>query len=309
MSARRVTMAVVFLASAAWVACAYGDASRGGAFRHPGYGARAWGMGGAAVASLDDEGALYWNPAMLSLAAHNVAGASYINLVPGATARQSQIAYARVLAWGDDGDDGRRLGRHAVGAMYTNVHLGISGDYRYDENLLRVAYAYCPEQFISFAIAAELFASSSDVGGFGASGSTVDGALRLSLSRNLTLGLVVRDAFSRYSYADGRDFEKERAWALGLAYAGVPFAVVEGDLVWEHGGLARAAIGAESDDLLGVLALRAGLASLSSGESRTVPYFGLGVRVRGQFALHYNANLDDETAFEDTHRFTLSAAF
>ena len=306
---RRIGMAAVLVASAAWAALAHADASRGGAFRHPGYGARAWGMGGAAVATMDDEGAVYWNPAMLSLAARNVAGASYINLVAGATARQSQIAYARVLAWGEEGDGGRRLGRHAVGAMYTNVHLGISGDYRYDENLLRMAYAYCPEQFVSFAIGAEVFVSSSDVGGFGAHGSTVDGAIRLALSRSLTLGLVVRDAFSRYSYADGRDFEKERAWVLGVAYAGVSVAVVEGDVVWENGGVARAVIGAESDDLFGVLALRAGLASLSSGQSRTVPYLGLGVRVRGQFALHYNANLDDETAFEDTHRFTLSAAF
>ncbi len=41
--------------------------SRGGGFTDPGYGARAWGMGGAAVAVGSDEGATFWNPALLSL--------------------------------------------------------------------------------------------------------------------------------------------------------------------------------------------------------------------------------------------------
>ena len=63
----------------------------------------------------------------------------------------------------------------------------------------------------------------------------------------------------------------------------------------------------DRDDYRDHLALRAGVASLRSEESRTVLYFGLGVRLyRNRINIHYNANLDDEAAFEDTHRFTLS---
>jgi len=67
--------------------------SQGGAFKSSSYGARAWGMGGAGVASVCDEGAVYWNPAMMAMLPSNSIGLSYVNLVEGTTARQSQLAY------------------------------------------------------------------------------------------------------------------------------------------------------------------------------------------------------------------------
>jgi hypothetical protein len=286
---------------------AYAGFSKGGAFVSPGYGARAWGMGGAVVATLDDEGSVYWNPGMMALVGANTVGASYIDLVAGATAHQSQLAYVHVLKTNDPDEADRTMARHAAGALYTNLRLGIQSGESYEENTLRVAYAYTPDYFISFAFAAEAFASHSDVSGFNARGTSVDGALRLMLTKNVTLGLVVRNAFSRYSYTDGADFKREREFALGVSTAATQFARIEGDMVWAHGDPSRWLIGAESDYLFGLLALRAGFAVIKAGESRSLPYFGFGVRY-SRLTLHYNANFDKETAFADTHRFTLSVS-
>lgn len=281
--------------------------SLGGAYKSPGYGARAWGMGGAATASVDDEGSVYWNPGMMALAPAKTVGASYINLVPGATAHQSQLAYVHVLDPHDTGEDGLMIGRHAVGVMYTNVRLGIQSGEGYDENILRLAYAYSPDPMVSFAIAWDVFASTSDVDGFGSRGTSVDGALRLLLTENLTFGMVARNAFSRYSYDDGSDYRREREYVLALSSRSIQVLTVEGDLVWAHAAPSRWILGAESKYIFDILALRAGVAAIRSGESRTVPYFGFGVRI-SRLALHYNANLDSDNAFAETHRFTLSVS-
>ena len=80
---------------------------------------------------------------------------------------------------------------------------------------------------------------------------------------------------------------------------------IEGDMVYAHGGTSRWIAGAETDYMFGVLALRAGVAAIQTGESRTVPYYGMSVGARWLF-IHYNANMDADNAFADTHRFTLS---
>jgi hypothetical protein len=290
-------------------ASADADYSKGGAFRHPGYGARAWGMGGAAVATVDDESAVSWNPAMLSLLGSNQAGASYVNLVSGVTARQSQVVYAHVLERGAPDDEGQTSARHVVGVMYTNLHLEIAGGESYNENLMRVAYALSPDYFVSFAIAGDFLLSGSDVQGFDAVGSSVDFAARLMLTENVTVGAVARHAFSRYSYDDGLDYSLDRAFVLGASYSSIPYATLEADIVYDHGDVARTIGGLETDYLFDVIALRGGIASVDSGESRTVPHFGFGLRAPGgRFIVHYNANLDDEKAFEDTHRFSLSVS-
>jgi hypothetical protein len=278
----------------------------GGAFRHPGYGARVWGMGGAGSALVDDESAISWNPAMMALLDGDAIGLSYVNLVKGTTAQQSQFAYAHVIAMNDpDGD--LSTARHAVGVLYTNINLGVNEGNDYNENLLRVSYAFTPDHFVTMGASIEGFFSSSTVDNFGAKGSTVDAAVRLNLTKNTTLAIVARDIFSRYSYDDGRDFKKDRAFTLAVAYTGLDHVSFEGDAWTNYGAFSRFILGAETDYLLRHFALRAGVASLRSGEVRAVPYFGFGVRLLDEHInIHYNANLDDANAFEDTHRFTLS---
>ena len=310
-----MTAATLLVASILGSENARASSSNGGAFKSSAYGARAWGMGGAGLATISDEGAVHWNPAMLSLLPSNMAGASYINLIEGTTARQSQVAYAHIFKTSERDDFRGTVACHAVGAMFTNLHLGINegvdannnGKTNYDENIFRVAYAYSPDYFISFGFAGEIFMSTSDIPGFESVGSSIDAAMRLWLLENLSVGMVLRNAFSRYSYDDGQDFRRDREFAVGVSTKTIPRATVEADLVFAHGDLARAIIGGETDYFYNHLALRAGLAAINTGEGRSVPYLGFGVKF-DRFKLHYNANLDDENAFGDTHRFSLSIA-
>ena len=199
------------------------------------------------------------------------------------------------------------VARHVVGALYTNLRLGIQSGENYDENTIRLAYAYTPDFFVTFAIAVDLFASTSDIQGFDAKGSSVDGALRLILTENFSFGLVARNAFSRMSYDDDADFRKEREFQMGLSSRSVEYVTIEGDIVVAHGKFSRWILGAETDYLFDVFALRAGYALIKTGESRTVPYFGFGARI-SHLSIHYNANFDKDNAFSDTHRFTLSVS-
>jgi hypothetical protein len=303
----RLAFGIVTLLAVVAASAAHAGYSEGGAFRLPQYGARGWAMGGAAVATVDDESAVSWNPAMLGRLDANRAGASYINLVPGETARQSQIVYAHVLRRAPADGAGRAVARHVVGAMATNLHLELAGGESYDENFVRLAYAFTPDHFVTFAIAGDVFFSSSDVAGFDAVGSSVDFGVRLMLTEHVNVGLVARNAFSRYSYDDGQDYDKARSFTAGVAYNSLPYATIEGDVVFEYGDLARAIAGVETDYIFDLLSLRGGFAHIDTGGSRGVPYLGFGVRaLRDRLFIHYNANMDDEKAFEDTHRFTLS---
>ncbi len=286
---------------------AYGDYSKGGPFASPGYGARAWGMGGAAIATSGGEEAVYWNPAMLSYLRENRIGASYINLVPGAKAYHSHLVFAMALERTDTVDIGRTIASHAVGILVGNLRLELSDDSGYSENTFRFAYAYTPDYFVSFGAAFNALVMTSDFSSFGGTGTSVDAGMRLHLLQNWTFGFVARNAFSRLSYNDGANFSLLRSFALALATNKIPSVEAEVDIVLAHGGISRYIIGAEATLFSGMLALRGGISSLHSGENRTIPHLGLGFKFL-RFRLNYNANLDSENAFADTHRFSLSAA-
>jgi len=307
-SSTRMMLAALTLAASIVVGAGRAEAgySRGGAFTTPGYGARAWGMGGAATLTVEDEGAVFWNPAMMGrFQARNLIGASYVNLVAGATARQSQLVYGRTLEAGTPGEGRKPFARHAVGALYSNVHFDIQGGVGYDEHTFRLAYAFTPDPFISFGIAGDLLISRSDVPDFDALGSSVDFALRAELLDGFSLGLVARNAFSQYRFNYGDQIVREREFVLAVAADAFPVVTAEGDIVWAHHDVARLTLGAETDYLFDRLALRAGLGFVRIGESRSVPYAGFGFRA-GAVTLHYNANFDQETALSDTHRFSVS---
>ena len=284
---------------------AHGGYSRGGSFTAPGYGARAWGMGGAAITSTGGEEAVFWNPAMLSHLGENRIGVSYINLVPGAKAYHSHLAYASVLKQTSGDDNGRHLATHAVGFMYGNLQMDMVDGSAYNENTFRFAYSYMPEYFISFGAAFNVLVSTSDQENFGSSGSSVDAGMRLGISQQLTFAFVARNAASRLNYDDGMDLSLTRSYTCALASGAVPYVNLEADVVFAHGGVSRYIIGAEGLFLSDALAVRGGLSSLQSGESRLIPHMGLGFKFN-RFQINYNANLDSNKAFEDTHRFSLS---
>ncbi|HXV13848.1 MAG TPA: hypothetical protein VEC56_06545 [Candidatus Krumholzibacteria bacterium] len=303
MTTRARLFVLVALCAGLVPARARAESSPGGAFRLPAYGARGWGMAGAFVARVDDESAVDWNPAGLGIAPRS-AGASYLQLIEGVSAGQSQIVFTMPLSR-ERHENG--AARHAAGAMFTNLSADVVGGESYSENYLRVAYALTPEPLVSFGLAATAFMSSSGVPGFDAWGTSFDISGMLSLSRAWSMALVARDAFSRYSYDDGRDYEKEPQYVVGLAWQRAKRFAVEGDVVRSYGGWSRASLGVESEYFLDHLALRGGIAWLSAGESRTVPSFGASVRaLSNRLTLHYGATLDEEDAFGRTHRVSLA---
>jgi hypothetical protein len=284
---------------------AMGGYSRGGAFIVPGYGARAWGMGGALVATGGDEAAVYWNPAFLACLQHECLGLSYVNLVPGTDAHQSLLAYARVIKASPAGDVDREIARHAAGLMYGNLSLKLADGQAYSENIVRLAYAYTPDYFISFGFAASVMISRSDIQEFDAKGSAVDFGLRLQLLDNLAFGFVARDAASRISYSDGHDETLHRRFTTALAYSLLERFRMESATVFAHGSVSRTTLGAEYNFFDSVVSLRGALSLLTAGEDRLIPHFGLGFKIRRLF-IYYNADFDSQEAFEDTHRFSLS---
>ncbi|HEX5131738.1 MAG TPA: hypothetical protein VFX92_04525 [Candidatus Krumholzibacteria bacterium] len=297
---KRFALACIAISALAGAAPARADSSTGGAFILPGYGARAWGMAGAVSAVIDDESALDWNPARISLAARSL-GASYVNLVPGASLGQAQLAFVMPLSQPANG-----VATHAVGAMFSNLSADIAGGTSYSENHLRAVYAYTPQPLVSVAIAGQAFFSRGDIGGFDAWGTSVDFAGRLSLSKNWDLGAVGKDMFSRYSFDDGRDSHKETSVVLGIATRRIPMVTLSADVVRQYASWTRALFGFETVYLVDHLALRGGLAMNRAGESRTAVSFGASLRAwNARLVVHYGATLDDETAFGTTHRVSL----
>jgi len=293
----------------AMVACAIGAAARaraessqGGAFQLPFYGARGWGMAGAFIVRVDDESAVDWNPAGLAHASRS-AGASYLQLVEGLLIGQSQIVFTMPL---ERGRHETGVARHAFGALYTNLAADIVGGESYSENHMRLAYAFTPEPLVSFGLAATGFISRSGVAGFDAWGTSFDISGDLSLSASWSLAAVARDAFSRYSYDDARDYEKEPQYIVGLAWQG-PRLAAEADVVRSYGSWTRVSVGAETVYFFSHVALRGGVAFLSGGDSRAVPSFGLSVRAWSErLAMHYGASLDEDEALGRTHRVSLA---
>jgi len=300
---------VIFVAAAAVLSAACSPAaagfSRGGSFTAPGYGARAWGMGGAAVAWGSDEGATYWNPALLSLLDEGRLGFSYVNLVADATARHSYLAYARALKRGTADDPDLVFNEHAFGALYGNLLLELSDGRKYTENSLLIGYSYSPEHFVSIGASVNVLLSSGDIGDFDAKGTAVNLGARALLLEHLTLGVVCRNMFSRVMFDTGEDYALQRTLTLGLACSIPPNATIEGDVVGAYGGIARVVLGGEATFFSDVLSLRGGMSGVTTGDNRILPHMGIGVHL-SRIRLDYNANFDTAEAFGNTHRFSLS---
>lgn len=280
----------------------HADSAQGGPFLVPRYGARAWGMAGAVIARIDDESAIDWNPAGLATAVRS-AGISAVKLVPDAYLNQGQAAYVMPISHTRDAETG--VARYAAGAMYTNISADVGAGETYSENHLRLALAYSPQPLITFAISGQLSLATTGVENFDAWGTGIDMGTTLRVTPAWSLAFVARDVFSRYSFEDGRDARKDHQWVAGIAHR-VPGGIdLEADFVYVHDGWLHTLVGAETPYIFGRVALRSGIAILSSGEGRQQYAFGVSARATSNLFLHYAANVDDEDAFGTTQRFSL----
>jgi hypothetical protein len=302
----------VFLVAFALVAIAtsqcLADFSVGGSFAAEGYGARAWGRGGAAIAWGADEGAVYWNPALLALLDQKRLGLSYANLIPGTEARQSYVAYAQTLKAGPVDEPGLEFAEHAAGAIYGNLTLELSDGQTYSENALRLSYAYSPLYFLTFGVSFVGLVTSSDIVNFGANGTALDVSTRMALMKRLTFAAVFRNILSQLEFDDGTNLSLPRSYTLGLAYGPIHNLVVESDIEAQFGDISRFVLGGEYMVYHHILAVRAGVSAETVGENRAVTYLGAGVRVK-TFYIDYAVSFDSEEAFENTQRFGLGIGF
>jgi len=303
----KLTRILIFtlVAMCTWSASAFAGYSRGGSFAAPGYGARAWGMGGAAVAVGSDEGATYWNPALLALLEGGRLGFTYVNLVPGAEAQQSYLAYARGLGSEPADEPGLEFSKHSLGALYGNLSLELSDGQRYSENTLLLGYAYSPDYFWSVGASLGMLLSTGDLGEFEAKGTTFSVGLRIELLETLTFGAVGRNLFSQLMFDSGENYALQRSLTLGFAYRHRETFVLEADAVGAYGGIARLVLGGEASLFADILMLRGGFSAVTAGENRLIPHFGIGINIR-RIHLDYNANFDTTEAFDTTHRFSLA---
>jgi hypothetical protein len=284
---------------------AFAGFSRGGSFAAPGYGARAWGMGGAAIAAGSDEGATYWNPALLSLLEGGRLGFTYVDLVPGADAQQSYLAYARGLNPALPDEPGLNYSKHSFGVLYGNLSLELSDGQRYSENTLLLGYAYSPDYFWSVGASLGMLLSTGDLGEFEAKGTTFSVGLRMELTESLTFGAVGRNLASQIMFDSGENYALQRSLTIGLAFRPRDALLLETDMVGAYGGFARFVLGGEMTLLSDVLMLRGGISAVTTGENRSIPHLGIGVRL-SRVQLDYNANFDTAEAFDRTHRFSLA---
>ena len=268
----------------------------------PRYGARAWGMEGAVIARIDDESAVDWNPAGIAEAVRG-AGVSAVELVPGAFLTQAQAAYVMPLGHTRNLETG--VSRHAVGALYTNLSADVGAGETYSENHLRLAYAYSPQPVITFALSGRLAFARTGLENFDAWGSSVDMAVKARLTQAWSVAVIGRDLFSRYTFEDAHDDHMDHEYVVGVAHH-MPGAVdLEANFAYVHDGWLRTTVGAETPYLFGRVALRSGIAILSTGDGRERFGFGVSVRALDQLIVHYAATIDDEDAFGTTHRFSL----
>ena len=303
-----LAVALLTLVVAAPPASWAGNYSTGGGFTAPGYGARQWGMGGAAVARGADEGAIYWNPALLSMMDDSRVGFSYIDLIPGTDAQQTHFAWAQILKRGPADEPGLEFNQHVIGILYSNLGLTLADDQTYDENVLRIAYTWAPRYFFSVGASFGMLFSSTDVPGFSGDGTTLDVGARLTVLPGTTVAFSFRNAASQVDYEDGFNVSLPRVVTLGLAYQDASGISMEGDLMFSHSALTRVMVGGEAIMFDRLLHLRGGLGAFNTGAVRIVPYAGMGVELF-ETRLDYNANLDTEDAFGDTHRFSLGIGF
>jgi len=298
-------LAVALLVAAATSALA--DFSRGGGFNSAGYGARAWGMGGAAIATVSDEGAVYWNPALLSIVGENRVGFTYTDLIAGVAASRSHVAATFALRKGPEDEPGLKFAYHTVGIMFSNLSLDLAGDANYNENTLSLAYALAPQYFISIGATFNFLFSSSDVEGFGSNGTSFDLGVRLRLARRTSVALVARNVLSQVDFEDGASLTLPRAYTLGVAHRLWIF-TGEADAEASNGGLSRYSLGAEARLWQNNIALRTGVQVKSAGESRMIQYYGFGVRA-GLISLDYSAEFDAAEAFGNIQRISMAFIF
>lgn len=285
-----------------------GTFARGGVFMPLGHGARAHGMGGAAVVSTLDDAAVAWNPASLSWIPRS-AGLTFMHaeLMPGVDHGYDTASFGRAAgAQLGSGDEVLRPSRYGYGLLLT--HLGLElGTSSWSENALMLAGAMALENFISVGASVKFIGVANDFTDGDGRGAGIDLAVTALVTDRITAALVIHDAWTRVHFDTGAWQTQPRNADVGIALRLRRAWLVEVDTRFgQH--LQSTAAGVEWKAVRDLLWLRGGWTSVVIGEARGYPSAGAGLRF-DRFGIDYGISFDDADALDLGQRVSLHVAF
>ncbi|HNW58149.1 MAG TPA: hypothetical protein PKI62_00565 [bacterium] len=213
---------LVLLAQA--VVAAEGDGGYAGAFLRMGIGARAKAMGDAFSAVAEDAFAGIYNPALLPHLKGRQAALSYAFLP--LDRKLDYIGYAQPVRPGAAGGEERAPLR--AGFALAWIHAGVEGiegrdlagnytqDYSFSENAFFLSFALSPAERFSLGVSGKILYGrmpgvNNDESAITSMGLGVDFGAYYRLCEDLSLGVVLRDNLSKYTW------NTEKVWERGTS--------------------------------------------------------------------------------------------
>jgi hypothetical protein len=300
----------VALGALAAAPSAASDFSTGGAFLPLGHGARAYALGGAGVALIRDDSAVYWNPANIAWAStRNGLTFMHAEILPSVNDAYNTLSYGRAVGprLGEPGQIERPT-RWGVGVFFSHMGFDFESGKTWSENLILVGGSYAVTNYASVGIGLKVLRALNDFDTANATGAGLDLGLTVVVFENLTASLVGRDVWTRVSWDTSKWETLAPAVTLGFEYRPVRRWAAVGDFILRESAVQRGAAGLEWQAFRDLLWLRAGATVVIPGGSRTYPSAGIGLHYRS-FFLDYAASFDEESALETGHRASLRVQF
>ena len=261
---------------------------------------RGVGMGGAYAALAQGSGAAYHNPAAMGFSEERFASVSYADLGSMGLVRNVYLDYVQPdRGYGASGIYWNWRGTEVEGP-------GGKGELGYSENTLCYALAKRIGQYISVAATVKGYFIVTDIEDAGGKGAGLDLALYAAPDPFSTLGLVVRNALSRFAWDTGLEDDLPLELEIGGSYLILDQLVAVVELRFEKSHYWGFSLGGEYSVVPEVFMVRGGF---TRRFDRTSPALGLGFR-RETFHFDYAAEIDSGTSgLGTTHRAGLTLEF
>jgi hypothetical protein len=271
-----------------------------GAFASYPVSVRGAGMGGVYAAVVENLGGAYHNPARLGYTTGRQTGISYADMSGLGLVRNVYLEYVQP-------DNG-----YGAAGLYWNWRgtdvegPGGEGELGYAENTLSYGLGKRLGDYVAVGAAVKAMFITTDIEDAGGKGGGVDLALYVQPDPWTTVGLVIRNAFSRVEWDTGLGQKLPVEIEAGGTYLIIDGLIAAAELRFERGHFNSFAVGAEYVLMPKMVTARAGL---THRFDRTYPAFGLGF-TPSNFRIDYAAEIDaGGSGLGTTHRLGMSLNF
>ncbi|MFC1614167.1 hypothetical protein ACFL5K_02600 [Gemmatimonadota bacterium] len=254
---------------------------------------RGVGMGGAYVGLAQGGGAPYHNPAAMGFAEQRFTSISYGDLGSMGLVRNVYLDYLQPdNGYGASGIYWNWRGTEVEGP-------GGKGKLGYSENTFCYALAKRLGDYVSVAAAVKGYFIVTDIDDAGGKGGGLDLAVYAAPDPFSTVGVVVRNALSTFSWDTGLSDNLPLELEIGGSYLVLDELIVAADLRFEKNHYTGFSLGGEYKVVPELFMVRAGF---TRRFDRTSPAFGLGF-IHEIFAFDYAAEIDaGSSGLGTTHR-------